>query len=537
MRDIAGRAVRMIGTVQDVTRRKHAEQALPDSEMRAIRIIECAPDAMLVTDRHGRIVQLNGRAEEAFGYARDELVGRAVELLVPETLRERHRRARDGLAAAVHQTLMGRRRSLVARHKDGREFPVELNLASIGSGEDAQVIVSVVDVSERRAMEAELTMHRDRLEELVVQRTGEQMRFVVRDTGIGMTAEQLSRLFEPFEQADSSTTRRFGGTGLGLAISRHLARLMGGEIGASSEPGVGSRFELSLRLPVCEAAPSGDPAGVPREKRRLEGLRVLSAEDIEANRLILEDPLQHEGARVDFVGNGRELLERVEACGGDAFDVVLMDVQMPVMDGLEATRRLTRMAPGLPVIGLTAHALAEEWQRCMAAGMVHHVGKPVDPDELVAAIVVHVPSWDGGAPASPRAKGEGGERPLAEGLVDWAALISRYPCRQEFLARLAASALDGLRDSVERLRSALESGDLDAVAFVAHGIKSVAGNLMAGEVQDLAARTDAALRKTQADGQALAAQLIDALERLMAELAKGPPAGYSSAASAARAAG
>ena len=220
---------------------------------------------------------------------------------------------------------------------------------------------------------------------LEVTRQGDETQFGVSDTGIGMTDEQLKRLFKPFEQADGSTTRRYGGTGLGLAISQDLARLMGGEISVDSTAGSGSTFSLCLQLPATKAIPS-TPFSMP-EGPRLAGIRVLAAEDVEVNRLILEDLLAQEGALFSIAGNGREVLDRLEERGITGFDVVLMDVQMPVMDGIEATRHLRDMAPNLPVIGLTAHALAEERAKCLAAGMVDHVAKPIDVDSLVTAIL------------------------------------------------------------------------------------------------------------------------------------------------------
>ncbi len=218
---------------------------------------------------------------------------------------------------------------------------------------------------------------------------GERLVLQVADTGIGMDAAQMGRLFQPFEQADSSTTRRFGGTGLGLAISDNLVRLMGGRITVDSRPGEGSRFTVSLPLQAAEAAPATATADATVPSRRLAGLRVLAAEDTEVNRLVLESQLQHEGAEVVFAEDGQAAVAAVAQAGPGAFDAVLMDVQMPVMDGLTATRHLREIAPSLPVIGLTAHALQEEHERCMAAGMVERVLKPVDLDLLVAVVLRH----------------------------------------------------------------------------------------------------------------------------------------------------
>jgi CheY-like chemotaxis protein len=209
--------------------------------------------------------------------------------------------------------------------------------------------------------------------------------FSVKDTGIGISPEQIESLFKPFAQADVSTTRRFGGTGLGLSISHDLAALMGGGIEVRSQIGQGSEFILSLPL---TAAASPDVVVKPEvsDGQRLRGLRVLAAEDNEVNCLVLESMLEFEGAEVVFVSNGQEAVDAMQKSDAAGYHAVLMDVQMPVMDGLEATRRIEALQTGVPVIGLTAHALEEERQRCRDAGMVAHVAKPVEIDELVAVL-------------------------------------------------------------------------------------------------------------------------------------------------------
>ncbi|MGA7178441.1 MAG: PAS domain S-box protein [Thiobacillaceae bacterium] len=221
---------------------------------------------------------------------------------------------------------------------------------------------------------------------LRVAREGDDICFKVIDTGIGISEEQIARLFNQFEQADSSTTRKYGGSGLGLAISRKLARMMGGEITVDSAPGAGSAFTLRLRLPAASPNLEVHTGKTVEHGPRLAQLRILAAEDVEVNQLILEDMLVHEGAQVVFADNGQQALERLEEAGVTAFDVVLMDVQMPLMDGHEAARRMRELAPQLPIIGLTAHALAEERQKCLAAGMVDCATKPIDIDTLVNVI-------------------------------------------------------------------------------------------------------------------------------------------------------
>jgi len=211
----------------------------------------------------------------------------------------------------------------------------------------------------------------------------------VRDTGIGIPPEALGRLFEDFEQADASTTRRFGGTGLGLAICRRLAQHMGGTIGAASEEGRGAVFTVVLPLPrlrdsIAEPAMATPPAAAPLERE----IRVLAAEDNTINQLVLKTLLEQVGITPHLVANGREA---VEAWSREAWDVILMDVQMPEMDGLAATReiRSREKAEGrwaTPIIALTANALSHQVGEYRQIGMDDHVAKPIEAVRLFAAL-------------------------------------------------------------------------------------------------------------------------------------------------------
>ncbi len=245
-----------------------------------------------------------------------------------------------------------------------------------------QILVNMLSNAVKFTQQGEVSLH--------VTAQENSLLFRVSDTGIGMSENQLAQLFKPFEQADSSTTRRFGGTGLGLAISINLAKIMGGDIQAASRVGEGSEFTLTMPLvPAVQVNEPNAPV-TPITGSRLQGVRLLAAEDVDINRLILEDLLMEEGAQVIFAENGQQALKQLEDQGVSSFDLVLMDVQMPVMDGYEATRRIQEMAPGLPVVGLTAHALEKERERCFAAGMVDHITKPIDPERLIATIQRHI---------------------------------------------------------------------------------------------------------------------------------------------------
>lgn len=355
--------------------------------------------------------------------------------------------------------------------------------------------------------------------------------FEVSDTGIGLTPEQISRLFQPFEQADNSSTRRHGGTGLGLVISLHLAREMGGDITMRSTPGQGSTFVFSVTLPESQVRDT-EPGTLIGATGRLHGLRVLAAEDMEVNRFLLARVLEQEDARVRFAEDGAAAVQAVQAQaltgqgvepGGEHFDVVLMDLQMPVMDGFESTRRIRAIRADLPVIGLTAHALPEERARCLDAGMAGHVAKPVDVEELVTAIqracgsrVLSSSAAAPMAPASPPAPlgAAPAAGPVAP-VIDWAAVAASLGATEAFLDQLAASLLKNLGPKPGALRSAVQQGDLPALMREAHSIKGVAGNLRAEAALAMARRVESAARQGHRACLEQALDLAEAVEQML----------------------
>ena len=226
------------------------------------------------------------------------------------------------------------------------------------------------------------------------------------DTGLGITPEQASRLFKPFMQADSSTARRFGGTGLGLTISKRLAQMLGGDVVlVDTQPGQGSRFRLTIKAIQLDAremekdlsaqdrsAGQGKTSG--QGERRgdpLRGCRILLAEDGPDNQRLIRHVLSKSGAQVQVVGNGRLAMDVAITAHKESqpFDVILMDMQMPIMDGYEATRQLRRVGYTGPIIALTAHAMLGDRQKCVAAGCNDYATKPIDRRVLAETIRRH----------------------------------------------------------------------------------------------------------------------------------------------------
>ena len=321
------------------------------------------------------------------------------------------------------------------------------------------------------------------------------VRFEIEDTGIGIPAERQASLFRPFMQVDLSTTREYGGTGLGLAISRELVGLMGGRIGVTSAPGQGSLFWFEVPLPVGDAAATTatTPASVAGQPSR-----VLVAEDIQLNRDLLLAGLTRAGHQVVLVGDGAAAVASVAE---QPFDVVLMDVHMPVLDGIEAARRI-RALPGpvgqVPILALTASVMAAERHLCLSAGMNAVLAKPIVWPQLLAAIA----GLSSGATASPATPIDASAPSVAEpNLVDAElpdldhklldSLAQQLP--PETLQRLLRQGLDGASQSCVLLRAAL--GDPALLRQEAHRLRGTSGSFglarvsaLAGAIEDRAVR-------------------------------------------------
>jgi PAS domain S-box-containing protein len=311
------------------------------------------------------------------------------------------------------------------------------------------------------------------------------LQFEVSDTGIGIPPEKLASIFLPFEQADTSITRRYGGTGLGLAISSQLVQLMGGSLKVESEPGKGSRFSFTARFQACSGRdPTQQPKPSPLESPvQTRPLFILLAEDSEANQKVAVWDLNKMGHTVTVVENG---LQAVRALEQAPFDLVLMDVQMPEMDGLEATARIREGEKGsgrhTPIIALTAHAMEGDRERCLRAGVDDYVSKPIDRAEL-ARVIARV------AAAAGAEEDAGFDERQALAAVGGERDSLRY--RAEVFLETAPAEMAGIREAaarrdVERLRGAAHKFLPQVGAFSESGqrlARRVVEHARAGEVE------------------------------------------------------
>ena len=352
------------------------------------------------------------------------------------------------------------------------------------------------------------------------------LRFHVQDTGIGISPSQLQRLFTPFSQADESTARLYGGTGLGLAICDRLVHAMGGAMRVDSEPGRGSTFTFTARFGRADAqgrprAPAVAPIDLARVRGRLAGRRVLVVEDNEFNQIVLRDLLQGVGVATTLASDGAEALMRLRS--DPPYDLVVMDVQMPGMDGHEATRRI-RANPrlqGQVILGMTANATPDDRQRCLEAGMDAVHPKPIDPDLLYRTLQSLLLGGHGdGAAHQPPA-----QEPLPQPGFDPTALGRLVSSDPQHLRTIASRFLNDMRAATAELREAARTGDLDTLRRLAHKHGSAASMLGAHHIAELCRwleRPEAAPQPEEALAR------IAELPRMLDEVATGlglePPA-------------
>lgn len=505
------------------------------------RIVEAAPNSMIMVDDRGFIVLANLQTEKLFLYARDELIGSPIEILVPDGVRSQHPHLRSSYFKNPQTRAMGVGRDLFGRRKDGTEIPIEIGLNPIETPDGLFVLTSIIDITERKknetllatqeaAIEASrlksqflanmsheirtpmngiigmadllldttlneeqkdfvqsirssarslLTIINDildfskieagkidleiidfdlnelledikraasieaerknlhlgfdaphfshafkgdpsRVRQVIINLLNNAIKFThigsvvltvkvlaqnesaiklkveIKDTGVGIPEDSMTRLFERFSQADTSTTRKYGGTGLGLSICKKLIELMEGHIGVTSKEGLGSMFWFEIEFAKGEALRDQnrdneeivDVSDCPR----LEGIRILVAEDNVINQRVIMKNLEKMGLAADVVSNGMETLAALHKT---PYSLVLMDCQMPEMDGYEATKAIRKdpLLARIPIIAMTANAIKGDKEKCLHAGMSDYVAKPINIRVLVETLAKYLENF------------------------------------------------------------------------------------------------------------------------------------------------
>ncbi len=383
-----------------------------------------------------------------------------------------------------------------------------------------------------------------------------KLRFAITDTGIGITNEQVKRLFKAFSQADASTTRKYGGSGLGLVISQNLVKLMGGTITVDSTPDQGTTFAFTLSFGRAEGEQLVDIAVNPdsafpdvgmitagtgaepdaADAQPMRGAKVLLVEDNEINMQVARELLEVHGLTVVCAHNGMEALHALE---GETFDLVLMDVQMPELDGYQATRRI-REEPHLaklPVIALTAHAMESEREKCLAAGMDGYLAKPIDPDKLIETLNQWIDTADPAMPRRDEPASESSEAATSARRLpglDIATGLRSVSGNKDLYLRLLQTFLHDHANAAAEIGEDIAAGNMEQAMLTAHTLKSVAGSLGADALSVAAKELESRLRnKDQAGAEAanrhFAERLAVVIEGLRADL---PPVDDSHPAAA-----
>jgi PAS domain S-box-containing protein len=332
------------------------------------------------------------------------------------------------------------------------------------------------------------------------------LRFIVSDSGIGMSPEQVGQLFQPFQQADFSITRKYGGTGLGLAICKRLIEMMDGEIQVQSTLGVGSQFSFIVRFEKSKTDRPKKTAGISLEqaKELLGDLRVLLVEDNETNLQVARELLEKAGLDVTVATNG---LEAVELAATERFDGILMDLQMPVMDGLTATKEIRKgpTRPDLPILAMTANALATVREECLIAGMNGHIAKPIKPATLYETLVrwlrtdidVNAKLRSGMTPET-KTPEPPDYWPFLDGIDIRAGLSSVNGDRKLYL-KLLHNFRTRYGSVIEEIRTEIEQGNLSVAQRLAHTIKGVSGTIGANDLSERSFQLESALKNNDSD--------------------------------------
>jgi signal transduction histidine kinase/CheY-like chemotaxis protein len=508
-RDLLGRATRMIGTVSGIDERKQTEQRLAAAlkeareasrakgeflanmshEVRTplngiLGLTRLLADSDLSAEQGAYLRMVEGSAKLLLGLLNDTLDYSKLEAgrmtLAPSAF---------DLPQAVDEVLMPFR---MAAQEKGLALQVEVapDLPTMVLGDGARLqqvlgnlVSNAIKFTDQGWVRLRIARGNDK----------DQVAFEVADSGIGISRDRQEAVFEAFQQADSSITRRYGGTGLGLAICHRLVTMMGGVLSLTSHPGRGSAFSFALPLPAAQSTRVGAAPGegVPP----FDGLSVLLVEDHPVNLLIMQRTLERMGCRVCVARDGREAVAQWQR---QRPGLVLMDVQMPVMSGLDATReiRAQELQEGrqttTPIIALTAHAAPADRQRSLDAGMNDHLVKPVTPDALGLTMARCLGRGTDASKAKPGVR-EAASRP--EPALDVNAMMARLGGDRDLALEVAQAMQDDLARRLTALREASRQRDAAAVCAQAHALKGALASVMAARAALLAKGLEASARQ------------------------------------------
>ena len=566
-----GRPLLMSGTHTDITQRKHAEEALQESNLQLLKAITRAEDMAQQADRANRAKsEFLANMSHEIRTPMNGVIGMTGLLLAHDLEPEQRRRAEivrnsgEALLALLNDILDFSKIEAGKLEMETLDFDLRALLEDLSSslalragekglefvcaaapdvpsslkgdpGRLRQIILNLAGNAIKFTPAGEIVLRASIVEEL----EGEVLiRFSVRDTGIGIPAEKQRLLFQKFTQVDASTSRRYGGTGLGLAIAKQLAGLMGGAIGFASEEGRGSEFWFTARfarragseppalplavlagahsLVVDDNATNPEVILAPHTVHEMYrgSARILLVEDNLTNQQVALGILKNLGLRADTTGNGMEALR---ALSNQPYDLVLMDVQMPEMDGLEATRRIRDPKfgvrnPGIPIIAMTAHAMRSDRELCLAAGMNDYLTKPVSPRALAETLERWL-SGNGQKVKTQAGHPEAGPGPAQEPeprVFDSAALLARLLDDQDLARTVVAIFLAEAPGQIAALAGGLKAGNAPVAERQAHSLKGASANLGA---EALRAAAQAIERAAKAGDLTASLALLPDLER------------------------
>ncbi|QDD66042.1 PAS domain S-box protein [Herbaspirillum seropedicae] len=527
-RDGMGRPVRVIGINLDITQRIEFENNLVDARLKAEQA-NSAKSLFLASVSHEIRTPMNG----VLGMI--QLLQRTQPLPGQQDYLDKAEISAKSLLNLLNDLLDFSKMDAEQLRLDLQSFELERfghDLAAVLAGSPPQAGVSL-HIALDPQLPRRLVGDAHRLQQVLVNLAGNALKFThqgridvrfarldplpgravalrveVSDTGIGIAADRLDDIFDAFTQAEASTTRRYGGTGLGLAISKHLVGLMGGQLQVSSEPGRGSRFWFDLQLQVDDDTPLGQvaaddatraqplPQHAPRHSARsrapetartapdeqcLQGVQILLVEDNPVNRQVASELLALSGAQVSCADNGS--MGVAMACDPTRhFDLVLMDLQMPGMDGIEATRRIRGQYElrSLPILAMTANASPEDKQRCIEAGMAGHIAKPIDIATLIPVLLAHLQQERPAPAAAPQAAERQDVAVDRHSVEDYASILRRFQQATQIYRTTLEAAGPELERLLAQYRAALAMSPeqaMPALAQASHALRGVTATI------------------------------------------------------------